>query len=250
MTITISGLDLSKLRNAEFIQFGTQIITITGSYNPDALKVKNQYDALNLKLIQVDGMYKLQQGSALTVEVEKADERRDRAITGISMFLDSRLNHYIPEEVSAARVLRLDLDKYGSAIARQNLNSQTAILTNIANDWKNKAELRDAVVLLNLMPWLDELDSANKAFDILYLQRNKEAINNPVDTLKTLRLETNELYYLLRDKLQAYANINEFADPYDKILKEWNNLIESYNTLMANRAGDNEDTPPPPTPVV
>ncbi len=237
MTIVINGLDMKSLRNDEYIQFDTQILQVTNSYDPAGLKVKPQYDALNLKLVEIDGVYALIQKSMQTEPLEKADERRDKAIAGISMNVDSMLNHFKPELVAAAKLLRADLDKYDGNISRKTYNAETAVLTNIAEDWKTVPALTDAVNKLTLKEWLEELDIANKAFNDIYMLRNKESLNNPDQTLKDLRLQANDLYYELRDKLSAYANVNDFASPYDKVMKEWNSLIDDYNQTLATRQG-------------
>ena len=89
----------------------------------------------------MNGVFVLQQKSLNTEEMILADDRRDKATSGISVFLESMLNHFSVEKVNAARLLKNDLDKYGGNIARQSFRAQTATLTNWVEDWTTKLNL-------------------------------------------------------------------------------------------------------------
>lgn len=247
MTTEINNIDSSKLRNREYYQFCSQSLDVVKSYGPAALKVQPQYDALNLKLVQINGVLVIQQKSFNTEKLELIDQRRDRAIGGISMFIESMLNHFEPEKVMAAKLLKLSTDAHGPNIGRQTFNAETATIDSIVKDWKNKAELQDAVKILGLETWMEELAKANKEFNDTFLERNKEVLNNPDEKLKELRLEANTLYYNLKRKLSSHADIADFAPPYNNVIREWNNLVDTYNQLLDIRAGKNNADNSEPT---
>lgn len=244
--MTITGIPLEKLRNDQFIQFQTDIVTIVGSNDPAKLLVKPWWDNLSTEMVEIDKLYKVPQGSVLTPEIEKADLRRDRAFSGINSVVNGYIFHFEPAFATAATLLQASIANYGTGIATQSLIAQTTIITNLMGDWKNTPDLQAAITQLNLVAWSDELDAANKAFNQLYIQRNKETAGNTQGLDERRTTVTNDLYYKLRDKLLAYGNVNEFINPWGQTINEWNNLIASYNQLITNNG---VVTPPaPPTP--
>ena len=246
--LIISGVDLNQLRNAEYIQMNTDILSIVNVNNPVALSIKPFYDALAAKMLEIDPLYKIEQGSVLTADLETADMRRDKAINGILFNVNSFAYHFEPNKAAAAVLLQANFNNYGTGIAKQNYTAETTIITNMVGDWINKPELNNAVDQLALKEWLSELDAANKAFNTIFLQRNKEVAANPIEKLKEKRLEANDLYYKLRDKLLAFGSVNDFANPWAVTIKQWNTLLETYNQIIATRAANNDDETTPPTP--
>ena len=245
--MTITGITLEKMRNDQFIQFQTDILTTVGSNDPVKLMIKAWYDNLSAEMAEIDKLYKVPQGSVLTPEIEKADIRRDRAFSGINNVVSGYIFHFDPTFATAATLLQASIDKYGTGIAAQSLIAETTIITNLVGDWKNTPDLQAAITKLSLVAWSDELDAANKAFNQLYIQRNKETAGSTQSLDERRTTVTNDLYYKLRDKLLAYGNVNEFINPWAQTINEWNNLIVSYNQLIANNGG-NTTPPAPPTP--
>jgi len=68
---------------------------------------------------------------------------------------------------------------------------------------------------------------------------------NPATILEK-RLASVQLYYALRDRIDAFYTINNGANPWGKTVNELNALIDQYNVLLAGRANEQEPTPPPP----
>ncbi len=246
--VKIEKLDLYKLLNGEFVQLGVQIGKVMRKYDPLVLKVKPQLDAFELKLVEMDRLYRILTSSALTNAINLADIRRDRAINGISTTADARTYSYLTEEVAAAQLIRKHIDKYGTGIARQSQNLESANLRNLSQDMKEIPELMDAVNRLGLIPWIDEMDAANLQFETLFEQRNSEIGQMPDDTLREKRVEAYDLFYKLRDKLEAQANVNEYVAPYTQAIQDWNGTQLPYSNIIALRAsGGSEDVDTPPT---
>ena len=60
-------------------------------------------------------------------------------------------------------------------------------------------------------------------------------------------LISNDIYYKLRDKLLANAEINDLAQPWAAAVNQLKALIASYNNLLATRPPE-PTTPVTPTP--
>ena len=242
-----AGIDLMKLRNAEFLQFSKDVMGIITLNNTLALQVGNQYVAFQNITNEIETLFVTDQGNDTTPIIQALDARRDAAITGITLMANAMVYHYDPAIKAAAIAISDNLRLYGGGIARQNYMAETASISNIINDWNTKANLTAAISTLQLDDWKAELENANINFDAQYIARTQQlGAANPATILEK-RLESVQLYYALRDRLAAHHNINNGINPWGKTANEINALIDQYNVLLAGRA--NDPTQPETTPV-
>lgn len=238
----ITAIDLAKLRNAEFLQFMTNFLTLVENNDPAGLNVTAQHAALKARLAEVEPLFKLERASALTQELILLDERRDCAINGLTAMINGYGYHFDSPTKQAAQLLSDSLHLFGSGIAKQNFQAETATLNGLINDWETKPKLKEAIAALGLTAWKDELKASNIAFDQKFLERTQEyGATNP-DKLRQKREETTSAYYELRKYLDANAVLND-SPGYRKAVNELNALIGQYNTLLTARA--KEITPAP-----
>ncbi len=231
----ISAIDLKLLRNPEYIQFMKGVTSIVRSYDPANLKVQPQFDEMQRQVIGLEDIYISEIGSAITMEVTAMDNRRDRAVVGLGLVVNALTYHFNAETAKQAESIKRVMDKYGSGIARENYQAETAIIDNLVADLDSKPEIAAALAALQLQDWKKELQAANREFDDAYMKRTKELGAAGKDTLLAKRVETNNAYYRLRDFINSYYTIYEGSDIYSKTSNEINALIEQYNTMMAGR---------------
>lgn len=249
--IEIIKIKLYDLHNPEYIRLMKLLLKICTDHGVSNLKIEDQHKALQAKYLEMDKIYEQQQGSTITGLMEKADMRRDRAISGIVLHVDSK-TYYFDDNIAAAAVtLKADLDKYGGGIARTNYATESTIIDNIVNEWKNDTKLNMAMQQLGLLQWVDELDAANKEFERLYLLRNKEISKSSDDSVGKLRVQSDVLYEDLTKMLESQARVNKFVAPFDSAIRECNTILEDFNDLIARRASkskgdDPQDTDPTP----
>lgn len=230
----INAIDLAKLRNGEFLQFGTNFSEVVESNNPKGLNVAAQHAVFKTKVAETAGLFNVERASAVTQELILIDERRDKAINGLTLVIQGYCCHFDPSLAGAANLLASNLQLFGIGMARQNFQAETASITGIMNDWESKPELTAALETLALTKWKEELKTANELFDKKYIERTKEYSAANPDTLKSKREETMVAYYDLRKFLGAYAVIQSTPE-YQKTIKELNALIDQYNTLLNGR---------------
>ena len=243
----INAINISILRNAEYLQFMKNVDSLVVTNDPVVLNVVAQEAALNASNAVLENLFKTQLANEITQELVLIDERRDKAINGLYFVVSGFMSHYELAESKAAIVLYNNLKLYGLGIAKQNYQSETATITSLVNDWDTNPDLTAAVGLLNLNDWKEELKAANVLFDAKYLERTQDyGAANP-DTIKAKREEANTIYYSLRDFLNSFSVVQPSA-ANTKVINEINALVEQYNTLLNNRLanGDTEETPPTP----
>ena len=241
----INAISISILRNAEYLQFMKNVDSLVVANDPTVLNVVAQQAALNSSNALLDGLFKTQLANEITQELVLLDERRDKAINGLLFVISGFMYHYDAPTAQAANVLNDNLKLYGSGIAKQNYQAETATIASLVNDWETKTALTDAMTLLNLKDWKNELKAANELFDVKYLARTQEyGAANP-DTLKAKREEANAIYYTLRDFLNSFSIVQPSV-ANTKVTNEINALVDQYNTLLNNRIanGSTDVTPP------
>lgn len=240
----ITALHLPILRNAEYLQFLKDFVTIVQRNNPQTLNVEAKYTALLNRINELDSLFMRLLANENTQVLVDLDTKRDNAITGITYIAMGYSKHSEPTLQSAAQKILDNLSTYGSGIARLNYQAETATLTNIINDWENKPELTAALTTLNLTDWKNELKTVNTQFNDTYINRTQEYGNTSPETLKQKREVTNTDYYALRDRINALHTLVEtLPSPYDTVINQLNALIEQYNSLINNRGNTPETTP-------
>lgn len=243
----IDAISLKDLRNGEYIQFIKDTCTIVTNNDPAVLNVVTQHTALLAKGTELESLFKTAMANAITKELVDLDEQRDQIINGLGFVIKGYGYHFLPAIKSAANALNDNLKMYGTGIATQNLQGETATLTSLVGDWENKPDLTAAVTTLQLTNWLTELKLVNEKFATRYIQRTTEyAAANP-ENLKMKREETNQVYYELRKFIDAYSVINSGVAAYGIVTNQLNALINQYNTLLAGRVAT-ETVIPPVTP--
>ncbi len=245
----VPKISLNRLRNGEFLQFTNNVINIIVDNGSDGLLVMPLLTTLKTTTGEAEALFNKEKGSSITEELSLLDERRDNAINGIIGFIDAHLNHFDATIKNNARLLKTNLDAHGTGIAKENYQVETTIIKKIVTDWTTKAELVAATAALGLNNWLIELDTANKAFDNKFLERNKQQGAAPTDKLKAKRVEVVAAYEKLVARINSHFDINDGAEPFGKTTRELTALVEKFSTLLGSRSKNNGEPSPAPAPT-
>lgn len=243
----ILTIDIVKFRNAEYIQFSRDLLTILELNNQTALKVVPEYIAFDKVIGEIEALFKIDQGSNITPIIEAMDARRDMAVTGIFKYIEAFTNHFDADKKQAGDLLMNQLKVYGtiSNVITSSLTAETAIVNSLVADFTTKAQFKGAVELLALGDWLSELQTANELLSKKYIERTVELGGANPSNIKEKRNEANNLYYALRNMLVAQATVALNAPPYAKTINELNALIEQNNVTLAGRANTKNDDDDP-----
>ena len=241
----INGIDLKNLRNDEYFQFMKNTTSLVDTNGAAVLNVVAQNDALIQKTQEYDALFKKSTASEITQAILDLDVRRDNALVGISSVVNGNLYHFNPTLKAAATKLDDNLKLYGGKIISQNYQAETATIASMVGDWETKTPLTDAMTLLNLKDWKNELKAANDLFDQKYLERTQEYGDATPENILSKREETNQAYYTLKSFLESFSVVQPSA-ANTKVINEINALVEQYNTLLNNRATSASTTPPTP----
>ncbi len=207
--------------------------------SPVVQKVKQELDELEAGVAALSPLYKIQRGSNFTKAIEQADFRRDAAVKGINMQINSYLHHYEADKQQAAKTLTRVMKHWGKKVAAKNYIEESAVINAIVSNLTTQQIYKDAVAALQLKDWVAELQKANQDFNDVFLDRVGELGAKTKERMRSKRLEVNKLYYQLRDRLMAHAYINDHSEPYTKLIAVWNVVIKQIK--LSTRKKDKEE---------
>lgn len=235
----IQSIDLQNLRKGEYAQLIQDILNIIALHDTAAMKVDRSYDQLQQAGDELNVIFRLPRGSALTAGLEQLDQLRDNALRGIQTIA---LGHtYSRDAVIKTHAQRLvaHLGRYGSHIATDSYQSETSNIRFMIADWNAQPELAAAIKALGLKDWQKDLEEANNSFDEKYVERAEERGMDETESFKAKRRQANSAYYALRDEINAHYTLTRAGEPYKTVVAAINGLLDFYNDLLARRAGSN-----------
>lgn len=243
----IKVVKISALRNSEFIQYFTQILSVMQRRDPQQLGVSDECNRLKTLMAQAEGLLAGRRGHVLSERLMQLDTRRERALQSIRRMVEGyRLSH-VESERNAAQKLFLHMNAFGTNIARDNYQGQTTLVRKLVADLNGNSELSLSVATLGLLSRVNELATANQLFDDDYITRAEDQGNYTAESILSMRTEITAAWVELREMLYGQNRVNRGADPWGATVKAINGLSDNYISLIARRqrgsSGLPEDQP-------
>ena len=233
--------NLTKLRLMNFYQVMTNVQLFLSQEDLETLKLKDAAKVFDEKYKAFDTAVQPMRGDVDTKELNKLDERRDKALIGL--YGHVRVFTGFPEEAkaTAAQQLQAILLKYDKAPQTKPLREETAIVSNIVSDLE-VADAKAKLTLIGADKWLDELKDANKKFEAAYnarTQRNMDLVGQT----KERRIALDDEYRRLAHTINALATLGGEA-PYKRLMSSINADIQQ--ALLAERPETKKKEPKDP----
>ena len=240
-TEMILYFNLTKLRLMNFYQAMTNVQQFLSQEDLETLKLKDAAKVFDEKYKAFDAAVQPMRGDVDTKELNKLDERRDKALIGL--YGHVRVFTGFPEEAkaTAAQQLQAILLKYDKAPQTKPLREETAIVSNVVSDLE-VADAKAKLTLIGADKWLDELKDANKKFEAAYnarTQRNMDLVGQT----KEKRIALDGEYRRLAHTINALATLGGEA-PYKRLMSSINADIQQ--ALLAERPETKKKEPKDP----
>ena len=240
-TEMILYFNLTKLRLMNFYQVMTNVQLFLSQEDLETLKLKDAAKVFDEKYKAFDAAVQPMRGDVDTKELNKLDERRDKALIGL--YGHVRVFTGFPEEAkaTAAQQLQAVLLKYDKAPQTKPLREETAIVSNVVSDLE-VADAKAKLTLIGAEKWLDELKDANKKFEAAYnarTQRNMDLVGQT----KEKRIALDGEYRHLAHTINALATLGGEA-PYKRLMSSINADIQQ--ALLAERPETKKKEPKDP----
>ena len=244
MEITFS--QLNKLTRWEAFQFLSDVLKFAESisegmpelYTNQLAKFETAFEAYDEALVQErriapDGLI-------------EADENRDYAIRKLysiaKEYSDYRYNSAMED---AAKVLLDVFISYGTgnSIAMMGQDTETAVITNLYQEYEKSLVVQAAIMTLNLNSALDALLDSNSTFEsIQNVRRNKES-EFVSGVVKDARNVAQNEFMVLVDLVNVLASV-EGEENYAEFKQKVTGYLKYYSNIAKRRSKKKEDDVP------
>ena len=237
----VTTATFGSYRNGEFLQFMKNVIDIYQKYDTEALSLKARVQALAASSTAMDEVFMSINAHELTPELQLLDNRRDKALVGIRLYLECMTYKEQEEILKAAQVLQANYFSHGDRIEKLSYQQETAVADALLHDWTTTPTLVAAQTTLNITDWVTTLKELNTQFNQLYVARAQTSVKpGQIDEKRTLmRIAYDEL---ILDTI-SYSRIAADKSKYLEIIDGLNGLIGDYNQSVTLRlSGRGTDT--------
>ena len=169
--------------------------------------------------------------SAITAQIAQADEQRDELARGLVLLIEANCFHFTPAIKEAASRLKVVTDTYGN-IAIKTYDAETAAINSLIAEF-NATHAAD-VAVLNLAPWLGELQNRNNAFASLMAGRYTETAGKTPLRMADARKQAELTYRKIVQRIEALIEINGL-ESFATLVAELNARVERFSNLTRHR---------------
>jgi hypothetical protein len=164
--------------------------------------------------------------SILTDQISEADHRMDQALVALKAQVRAQEYSPVPERVQTAHDLNLMLKNYGRVYLKPYEAEEGDVRTILVQ--LQGTYLQD-VQLLDLYPYVNELNVAYEAFRQLLAQRDAKSVQKPAENFPTVRRGIETEYHRLATLVDAGAALNTSPD-FAALIDKLNPEIDRLNT--------------------
>lgn len=239
----IITIALSSLTNDMHLQLMNECIRRLDKDETGELGVSEQTEELKEAVaIETDTM-RTEVGHALSTEIVRLDKLRDNTLLAIDRRIDSAVHSPIAEEAASGLVLQRVFNKYGD-VRDWEYNSETNAINLFVADLllpENALHLQT----IGIAAWIPQLKAQNDEFVAVYGKRNFDLANRTSGDTKTARRPVDIAYRKIVDTINATIQLNIAKPAAIAFVKEWNELLLRYKTIIAQHrgsAGKNAET--------
>ena len=223
--------NLNNARNAEHYQFHSDVLSIVTAEVAAAQKIDSLrsdyvvlFDKENTAFIQ-------NRAYESTKEIEAKDRERDDLFLYIKQTVDSNLYCPVANKKAAAEKLAFAMKPYRSANSKA-FAENTAQVTNLVLDFQSEA-YAGYVQLLGLTEAVAQLQTANDAFNAVYMGRSGEKlVRASSETMKSIRPKVDAAYRTLASAINALYQVNSLITRSEATETDLGGMIDGVNALI------------------
>jgi len=231
--VKINKIYAYNLRNDAHFQFYTEFRSLVEKEEAVKQKIATQFEAWLPLYEKEDTALKKIVKSAITAQIQEADKARDDIYIGMVEMNLAALKHFSEDVRNAAARLKIVFDTYGS-VAKKPLNEETSAIYNILQELKGRYASDTAIV--GISGWVSELETRNNAFAELMRDRFDETAARSDIVLKEARVEVDNAYFAIRERINALAVV-EGVYAYENFIRTFNAVIAKYALLGKPKGG-------------
>jgi hypothetical protein len=202
----ILTIHFKYLRNEAHYQFLLLVKKLFETYPTVANLVTAHLSQLYALLALEGKLVDAVRTSEYTKQLEEADKRIDRTITGLNLAIEMALRYPDANAVKAAKRLKLRTKAFHGEIERKAYEEKSGAVKIFVADLQSA--YAPQVSTLGLGVWVTELAAAQATFEQVFLLRSAEHVAKPQGNLKDLRKEIDAVYRQIMGHINAYTFLN------------------------------------------
>lgn len=240
--ITILTLALSNMKNAEHVQYHTNVCDILKKVTAEkiglnVLVLNNYATAIETE----QDIVNMASGSSYTEQMKEMDQLRDIIYKRVHRKLElCEYEHQNSDAYKARNIVKKQiLSKYPTTVADLPYQEETATISGFVQDCRSALSM-EQLESIRIDADLDDLLAVNKNFSEKYQSRVDEKAAIDLQLSQKLRAATDQVYSLLLMNLGALANDpdpekEEKVQTARETIQKINVLIRDAKTRMEQR---------------
>jgi hypothetical protein len=217
----------------DHIEFHKNTLLICIKYEMPTKDPELRTDYKEMVRIEEEG-FRLLRLSEYTEKKAIADHNRDNRLIGLTATVRTATKHFDPEiSDNAKHVLNL-IKNYGD-LAHADYDAETAGIDSLLAKL-NSSDYSFSVQILNIAPWLVELEKYNNIFKTYATDTELEQAKKPIADAKSIRKATDEALRKIITRINSRIDIDG-PDEYVSFVTEFNVHVEHYNSLVREHRG-------------
>lgn len=225
----------SRLRNAEYISLSNDVIQITKTYDWSAANVLNlltwvQDSNTELK-VQVNKLGTVNE----THNIKRADNHFNDAWRAIKLITKAHLLSPVEAERGSAAIVSELINSHGANLHKESYQVQNATARLFLNDCANEVEIKAAIDMLKLQPFVGNVEFALTTVVAAIAHRKDKKVSELTEN------ETREIRIGLNANLNKMFRYMEVMSdvvpggPFDNMIKQINMSIQKIETAIKKR---------------
>jgi hypothetical protein len=223
------------LWNSEYPLVVNRLIDIVEAHDLDALYLRRSFDrlaAFRPLLAKIEIQERSDRDSALLSEL---DQQRDTLFSVIRAVAKAFQRAPIGEISNHAHRIMTVLKKHGNDIPVSNYTAETKRLYDLISDFSTQPSVMDSLAELSLLPLLELMETVNREFDLLFMERTKRQSEIERVDIRAIRLQCDAAIIALWSAIE-FCMIEYGADQYAPLINTINRQNAYYKQQLTARA--------------
>ena len=246
--LTINTLELKRLKNAEHVQFHTNVLSVVDKVTAEAIGLSSLiFSGYTTAIAAEQDIVNMATGSPFTQQMQENDTKRDTIYKRIHGKLElCKVEDTASIAYKARNIVEKQLlAKYPNSVTSLPYQEETAVITGFVQDCRTFLT-SEQLEGIRIDGDLDDLLAINQKFTEMYQSRVDEKAANDTRLSLRLRAVTDEAYGILSLSLNAQANDPNPANTAKtaaatEAVQKINVLIRDAKARLEQRKGGNTD---------
>ena len=233
--VTLQKLEASRLQNAEFGQLLTRLfedIAKSGIDLSEDEALKKVLENLKEYLKTYDKALEQTYYNEESKNLAKLDKVRDADMKALRASIKPYRNAKTDAQKDAYTNISMLFSSYKD-VEVQAYEIQTKRMSTLISLLKSEKYAND-VSVLKILPFVEELEKSNSAFDVIFAKRSHMNIEKTNYNIKSLRKEMGDNYRKMYNYVFSSAEVKQ-SDFYIKLLDIINNSRKYFSDIFSRR---------------